>query len=361
MSLTNFKEALLDRMLTLLWRQWNALGILGVSGAEDKWIIDPEALLIFSLDLARYEPRLFDEILAWLQVNGEWLDNARLRRLLSTQDASVIRVVGGSLQYVADHGQSRKWKNLVRYCHGRKPQMGGLLEPLFKMPSGDFHPRAEGDNIDPSFRDFDFNRPRIKTQKKAQEVVANSGSNLRFLMRSLFGIGAKSEVLLYLLTHNEGHPREIADSVGLFWLSAHQALLDVSKSGLVLKKPYGKKVEYWLSKPKWWSFLASTEYQYASEPEWLNWTAIFGGFSSIWKTVDEIAAPAISDYMRGSKLMDIQASVETVAREFARAGYYLGDVPSTGLPSELYQQMLLRFLGAIFDLRVKEREISPSR
>lgn len=361
MSLKDFREALLDRLLTLLWRQWTALGILGVSETEDKWIIDPEALLIFSLELARYEPRLFDEILAWLEVNGEWLDTARLRRLLSNQDARAIRVVGGALRYAAERGQGRKWKNLVEYCHGRKPQMGGLLEPLFKTPAGEFHPRAEGESIDPGFLAFDFNRPRIRLQKKAGEVPVNGGSNLRFLMRSLFGIGAKSEVLLYLLTHNEGRPREMADSVGLFWLSVHQALIDLAKSGLVLKKPYGKKVEYWLSKPKWWSFLATTDYQYASEPEWLNWSAIFSAFSLIWRTVDEIATTSPSDYMRGSKLMDIQASVDTVAREFARAGYHLGDVPSTGLPLELYQQMLLKFLGAIFDLRVKEKEASPSR
>jgi hypothetical protein len=234
--------------------------------------------------------------------------------------------------------------------------VGGLPEPLFKAPSGVFHPKVVGKNIEASFMVYGLNRPRIKVQKKAGEVPVNAASNLRFLMRSLFGVGAKSEVLLYLLTHNEGRPREIADSVGLFWLSVHQALLDVSKSGLVLKKPYGKKVEYWISRAKWWSFLASNDYQYASEPEWFNWAAIFGGFSSIWRTVDEIATSSLSDYMSGSKLMDIQTNVETVVREFSRAGYFLGNVPSTGLPFDLYQQTLLRLLSAIFDLRVKDAQ-----
>lgn len=361
MSLTDFREALLERLLTLLWRQWTALGILGASVSEDKWIIDPEALLIFSLELARYEPRLFDEILAWLEVNGDQLDNARLRRLLFSQEGPAIRVVGGVLRYLADHGQERKWRNLVRFCERRKPQRGGLLEPLFMTLSGEYHPRAEGNEIDPSFYAFDFNRPRIKIQKKAKEVPVNAASNIRFLMRSLFGIGAKSEVLLYLLTHNEGRPKDIADSLGLFWLSVHQALTDASKSGLVLKKPYGKKVEYWLSRPKWWAFLAGTDLRYASEPDWLNWTAIFPSLAAIWRTFDELARTVPSDYMRGSKLMDLQTNVETVAREFSRAGYHLGDIPSSGLPLELYQQTLLRFLGTIFDMRVKEQEIPVSR
>src|SRR5580692_7384971 len=98
MLLKDFREALLDRLLMFLWRQWSALGVLGASATEEEWIIDPEPLLVFSLELARYEPRLFDEILAWLVVNGELLDTARLRRILLKQDVSVVRVVGGALQ-----------------------------------------------------------------------------------------------------------------------------------------------------------------------------------------------------------------------------------------------------------------------
>lgn len=355
MQLKEFREALLDRLLTFLWKQWSALGVLGESGAEDKWIIDPEPLLVFSLELARYEPRLFDEILAWLEENGQWLDTARLRRILAKQEGPVLRTVGGTLRYVQDRGHARKWKTIANFCHNHKPLMGGLLEPLFKEKSGKYYPRAEGDKIDPSFQVFDMNRPRIRIQKKAKEVSVNAGANLRFLMRSLFGIGAKSEVLLYLLTHNEGRPREIADSVGLFWLSVHQALLDVSRSGLVIKKPYGKKVEYWLSQKKWWDFLASTDYQYATSPQWLDWIAIYSAFSALWKTVDEIALGDESDYMKSSKLQD---SLELVAGEFSRAGYYVGTLPSMGLPADLHQQMVFKFLNTIFDLRVKAGEVS---
>ncbi len=361
MSLSEFRQTLQERLLTLAWRQWTALGVLGTTSSEDPWAIDPEALLIFSLELCRYEPRLFDEILAWLEKNGEWLDNARLRRLLGNQEANTVCVVGGALQYLAEKGQERKWKNLVGFCESKKPAASEPLEPLFKTPTGKFHPRAEDENIDPSFKAFGFNRPRIKVQKEAGEVPVNAASNIRFLMRSLFGVGAKSEVLLYLLTHNEGSPKEIADSAGLFWLSVQQALVDVSKSGLVLRRPHGKKIEYWLSRPKWWSFIAGSDLRYASEPKWLNWSVIFPSLAAIWRAFDEIVQTKSSDYMRGSKLMDIQPHVETVAREFGRAGFHLGDVPSTGLPLELYQEMLLRFLGAIFDVRVKKIEESVSR
>lgn len=350
MLLKEFREALLDRILTFLWRQWSTLGVLGESRGEEEWIIDPEPLLVFSLEMARYEPRLFDEILAWLQVNDQWLDSSRLRRILARQEGDVLRVAGAALRYLQDHGHERKWKNIVKFCHGlcQKQPRGGILEPLFKEKSGKFHPRAEGEKIDPSFLAFDMNRPRIRIQKKGKEVPVNARANLRFLLRALFSTGAKAECILYLLTHEGGRPREIADSVGLFWLSIQQALLDLSRSGMVLTRPKGRKVEYWLSQPKWWDFLASSSYEVATPPKHLNWIAIFSAFSMAWRTVDEIALGAQSDYMKASKLQD---SLDIVAQEFARAGYDISRMPRPGLPPDLHQKLALRFLGEIVGMK----------
>ena len=86
MSLKEYREQLLNRLLTFLWRQWSALGLLGESGGEEDWVIDPESLLVFSLEIGRYEPRLFDEILAWLKVNGQWLDTPRLRNIIEAAE-----------------------------------------------------------------------------------------------------------------------------------------------------------------------------------------------------------------------------------------------------------------------------------
>ncbi|HVA66228.1 MAG TPA: hypothetical protein VNK24_04810 [Elusimicrobiota bacterium] len=348
LPLGEFREAMLDRLLAFLWRQWSALGVLGDSGTEDQWILDPEPLLVFSLELGRYEPRLFDEVLAWLETNGHWLDTARLRQILSAQEGGALRVIGGALRHAQMHGGERKWKNLALFCHNRKPPMGGFLEPLFKEKSGKFYPRAEGDKIDPSFQAFDLNRPRLNIQKKAKEVPVNAHANLRFLMRSLFGVGAKSEALLYLMTHESGHPREIADSVGLFWLSLQQALADLSRSGLVLTKPSGgKKVNYWISQKKWWEFLTPIDYEAGPFPRWLDWIAIFRGLANAWRTVDALVGNPSSEYMAGSKLQD---SLEFVALEFARAGLFVS-VPGSGLPSDMRQEIALRFLGEIIGLK----------
>jgi hypothetical protein len=342
-----FREALLERMLAFLWRQWSALGVLGESDAEDDWVIDPEPLLVFSLEIGRYEPRLFDEILAWLLVNGQWLDMARLKRILEKQDRKTVQVVGSAFQYVLSKGNKRKWQNITQSCAGmyKKQSTTDSIEPLFKERSGKPHPLAIGDKVEPDFLLFSINRPRINMQKEAKEVPVNASANLRFLLRSIFGIGAKSESILYLLTHEGARPREIADAVGLFWLGIQQILLELSRSGLVLTRSRGRKVEYWLSHRKWWDFLASLNIEETPPPKWLNWTAIFSALSVAWRAVDEMAFGKESDYMKSSRLQD---SLEIIAQEFSRAGYDIPRIPTMGLPPDLHQKTALIFLGNIF-------------
>ena len=355
MSLKEFRQDLLDHLLSFLWRQWSAMGVLGASSSEEEWIIDPEPLLVFSLEMARYEPRLFDEILAWLEVNGRSLDSARLRRIIQGRDERTVRVVGAALQYAISQGAERKWKNLSKFCGSlyEKQPNADSLEPLFREKSGKPHPLALANTLDPNFSLFYLNRPKIKNLKKSREVSVNARTNLRFLLRAMYSTGAKSESILYLLTHDGGRPRDIADSVGLFWLGIHQALLDLSRSSLVQTRMKRKKVEYYLNQNRWWEFLSPGDAENPVRPKWLNWIAIFSGLSSIWKTVDELAAGGQSDYMRASKL---QESLDIVAAEFARAGHDISRLPSAGLPPDLHQKLALRFIGDIFS--VKEQTTS---
>jgi len=110
----DFKKFFLENILSFLWRQWSTLGIAGSARAEDIWVIDPEALLMFSLEITRYEPRLFDEILDWLVVNGKWLDIQRLRGIMKTKEGKTQRLtsaVGYFLSHEAKTYQ-RKWRML---------------------------------------------------------------------------------------------------------------------------------------------------------------------------------------------------------------------------------------------------------
>ncbi len=104
MSQKNFRDQFLDHVLNYLWRQWSALGILGESVTGDQWLIDPEPLLCFTLEISRFEPRLFDEVMDWLIVNGRWIDIQRLRGILQTQNETVKKLVGASASFLSNSG-----------------------------------------------------------------------------------------------------------------------------------------------------------------------------------------------------------------------------------------------------------------
>ena len=78
----DFRDIFLDNILGFLWRQWSAIGVLGEARAREPWVIDPEALLVFTLETGRYDPRLFDEVMDWLVTNGHLIDMQRLRGIL---------------------------------------------------------------------------------------------------------------------------------------------------------------------------------------------------------------------------------------------------------------------------------------
>ena len=57
----------------------------------------PGAMLLFTLEMGRYEPRLFDEVLDWLVINGRWIDLQRLRGILHERQTMIQLTRGRSL------------------------------------------------------------------------------------------------------------------------------------------------------------------------------------------------------------------------------------------------------------------------
>src|SRR3990167_8517181 len=111
----DFKNFFLENVLDFLWAQWSALGVSGGGvRPEDEWMIDPEATLVFSLEMARYDPRVFDEILDWLVANGKWVDISRLRGILKEAPETTKRLTSAVANYVSHEAPTykRKWEAL---------------------------------------------------------------------------------------------------------------------------------------------------------------------------------------------------------------------------------------------------------
>ncbi len=338
----DFRDIFLDNIIDFLWRQWSAIGVLGEARAKELWVIDPEALLVLTLDIGRYEPRLFDEVMDWLVTNGHWIDIQRLRGILRERTDETCRLMGAVSEFLSSQGQERKWKNLVKLCFRNIPEKG---EPLFPVRYEKHIAIIAGIPVEELFSKYGFFRASLRPSKKSREVIPTTESNIRFMLRALFGVGSRAECILYLLTHDAGHPSEVAKAIGLSVRGTQDALIDLSKSGLVLTRIKGKrKIEYWLSQERWWEFLSKGSYEEIKRPVWLDWIALFEALSKVWTTLLEIGKTK-SEYIKSSKLRD---AMEIVGNEFAQSGIDIPPIPGRGVRPENYEKAFREFIIRVF-------------
>jgi len=344
MSRINFRELYLENILTFLWRQWSALGVAGGARAEEKWVIDPEALLIFSIRITRYEPRLFDEILDWLVLNGKWVDIQRLRGILKRKDETTKRLISAVACYVSDKSKTngRKWKALGS-LNKKKPDSPD--EMLFMSKNGQPYPKAR--HVSSIFKEYGFIREDFSLRAMTKPVLVNPESSIRFLLRAVFGIGSRAECVLYLLTHEAGHPNEIANAIGVSTRAAQDTLIELAESDLVLTRIKGKrKIEYWLSQERWWEFLFGMNFEDIKKPVWLDWISLYSALMNVWNILNEIEKSE-SDYMRSSKLRE---AMEAISLEFEKSRLVLPPVPGREVKpakyEEEFQNFIIKVLGA---------------
>ena len=177
-------------------------------------------------------------------------------------------------------------------------------------------------------------------------MPVTSQSNIRFLLRALFGVGSRAECIAYLMTHEGGHPSEVAKAIGLSIRGAQDTLIDLSSSGLVLTRITGKrKIEYWLSHERWWEFLSKGSITEIKKPVWIDWITLYSALSGVWTALNEISQEGISDYMRSSKLRD---SLETVGNEFQKSGLDIPPVPGRDVRPQEYEKAFEEFMIRVF-------------
>ena len=338
----DFRELFLDNILGFLWRQWSNLGVLGEASVREQWVIDPEALLIFTLDIARYEARLFDEVMDWLVTNSHWIDMQRLKGILKTKNDETNHLMGAVADFLVLQGRERKWSKLAESYSENIPEKSGNL---FKQRGTHKQIVLKTIEKDSSFEKYGFVRNVLKPSRKSREVIPTSQATIRFLLRSLFGVGSRAECILYLLTHDGGHPSEVAKSIGISVRGTQDMLIELSKSGLILTRIRGKrKIEYWLSMERWWEFLSKGSFEEIKKPVWIDWIILFTALSKVWETLLGVRETT-SEYMKSSKLRE---SMEVVGDEFAKTGIDIPPIPGKGVRPEDYAKAFEDFIIRVF-------------
>lgn len=149
-----------NRALGLCWGAWSELGVSGWARSHRRWAIDVEPLIIFTARLGDRDPRLRDEVQDWCIRYNRYVSRARLR--------SLVRSVGDD--------DAEAWGEFAATVSSHtKVQWPGAT-----VARGEY---------------------RITGRSSLRDLSEPSLVGLR--MRALFGLGARTEVLQYLLLHGE--------------------------------------------------------------------------------------------------------------------------------------------------------------
>jgi len=312
-SLKTFKEEYQNHLVNFLWRQWSALGVAGHASGDDAWIIDPEALLLLTCSLGRCEPRLFDEVLDWLQENGRFINVQRLKRILRTEKFAGERTLAAIASVLSKGTEALKWKLLARSA-----PPPSAPEEFFYTPDG--KPQPALGEAEPHFARYGFRRGPLRLRGYSQKFRPTQPTNLALQLRALFGINVRCEIVLFLLTHEAAHPSQIAREAYYFKRAVQGTLVDMSRSGVVELRLSGREKHYWLLQNHWAALLNRPE----KFPQWVIWPAVFSALEGIWLKLNDPRLDALDPLLQSSELRQLMVEVRP-ALERARFDKTLSD------------------------------------
>ena len=276
MSLKDCRLHLLDRMLDLVWSQWITLDVSGNLPPADRWILDPEALVLFTCTIGRYEPRVFDSMLEWLKVNQRFLNVQRLKTINRRENFAGKSLLAAIAHFLMKPTSRSKWEKLSDQML-TKPLKG---QSLFRLKDGSPHPQLE--NADTSFSKAGYIRQEFRYRNAVVHFKPDLRANLIMKLRTLFGVNSRCEVIAYLLTHDEANPTEISAVTGYSSKTIYNAISEIYVSGKLSKRVSGKESLYSLGDNSWIAFLCPD----GRTAEWMDWPKAFRALEIIWTAID---------------------------------------------------------------------------
>lgn len=302
MPISVLRKRLSEALLEFAWAEWAQMGVLAAPRRSSLWAEDPEALVLFTLEVGRNDPRLFDELLDWLVRNEPLVSARRLRTLC--EDSADERVASAALDWVARHRRKRSPKPRSADGGAASP------EPLFRGMSTPVRDR------DPAFLAYGFLRPRAEPSGKSQEPDLLAPINFAFRLRHLLGVGARAEAVRFLLTVDA--PRvsvtAVAASAGYAKRNVHEALRSLHAAGAVRLVTVGADQRYGIDRMGWAQLLDTDA---DDLPEHRDWPQLLGALRRILRWLYRPEIEDLSDYLLGSQARDL---MEEVRPALAHAG-----------------------------------------
>lgn len=246
MSISELSEQLEESLDRFAWEEWAQMGIFATAGPPRKWAQDPEALLLFTFEVGRGDPRLFDEVLDWLITNEQLVNLRRLRSLsVDPEDQALTEAVIGWLG---------RQKPKARFAQTGLRQPQPAVQPLF------FDEGFPVGQPDAAFAEHGWIRPAFTGTRKSVPPTIDAPINLTFRLRLLFGITARAELARLLLTMAPGATgATLARAAGFTKRNVHEALSSFERAGVVSVVGIGHELRYRIDHERWSKFLELPE------------------------------------------------------------------------------------------------------
>lgn len=295
-SKNQFQEHILD----FLWRQWGTLGVAGVTRSKDNRIIDPEALLLFSLSTCRYEPRLFDEIIDWLFQNGQFINVQRLQQIQKKYNFHCGPQLSAIAELLSKKSSYKlKWSGLAKKYY-QEP-----AEPLFFGKDGTPLPCPQDKDSNPEFIVHGLKRGQINLRGYSQSFDLHSPACLLLRLRALLGINARAEILCLLASVKEIHPSEAARRTAYYQKTIQTTLVEMSQSGVILTRT-SKKEKFYKLKPGILDTLLTPN---GKSPKWINWPDFLRIVETIWLKISKLSTITIDPLLLISELKKLMQCI----------------------------------------------------
>lgn len=304
-SLLDFRTQCLEATLDLLWRQWCSLGLAGhAQAAEPRRLIDPEALILATTSIGRYEPRMFDEAVDWLGRYGTLINLQRLKNLHQLHQLGQAKVLSAVASSLMNHASQTKWKVVIP-SRSHKPAQ---VEPLFLGVKGPVSTTS-----DPHFLAHGLERSVFQPRGMSRAPHPTTPPNLIFSLRALIGVSARVEIILYLAGGSAAHAAEIARATGYTARTLQRLLQEMSLSGHLLSQEppmqrtgkirRGSNRRYHLQ-PADWAFLTNRQ----PLPQWTPWAALFSFMQCVLDTIPSADAKPKHPAVISSQLRETLAN-----------------------------------------------------
>jgi len=293
MQIAELRERVASTLLRFSGDQWAQMGVFVATDRRDPWAQDPEALLVFTLEVGRADPRLFDEVLDWLRANGDLVSARRLSHL--SQHDPVRPIVDAAVEWAAANGSTLR-------------RGSGTLEPksepvrLFRQPGV---PGRE----DSIFLSHGFVKPVTTPSGKSTPPDLGRPINLAFRLRRHFGVSARAEIVRFLLT--TGVPNATALAISAAAASSKRnvsdALAELSAAGDVERFWVGNEARYGINRERWAGFLGLDP---LAIPAHRDWPQLLRALAELSRWFARPDLDELSDYLRASEARQLMRSIE---------------------------------------------------